>query len=149
MLTEQQQTLVNQALAVLASAYALEDLHATDSVRVKSFCRLHLGHLEHEAFGVLFLNNQHQLIEFKKLFRGTINAASVYPREVAKDALLCNAAALILTHNHPSGDCSPSDADRYITKKLIKAVGLFDIKILDHIIVSHKSAASFAELGEM
>jgi len=68
---------------------------------------------------------------------------------VAKDAFLCNAAALILTHNHPSGDCSPSDADRYITKKLIKAVGLFDIKILDHIIVSHKSAASFAELGEM
>lgn len=149
MLTEQQEILVNQALAVLTSAYTLEDLLATAPEQVKNFCRLHLGHLEHEAFGVLFLNNHHQLIEFKKLFRGTINAASVYPREVAKDALLCNAAALILTHNHPSGGCSPSDADRYITKKLIEAMSLFDIKILDHIIVSHRSTASFAELGEM
>ena len=149
MLTNEQQTLVNQATAVLTSAYTLEDLLATSPEQVKNFCRLHIGHLEHEMFGVLFLNNQHQLIEFKKLFRGTIDGASVHPREVAKEALLNNSAALVLTHNHPSGGCSPSDADRHITRQLIDAMGLFDIRVLDHIIVSHKTAVSFAELGEM
>jgi len=149
MLTKEQQILVDQALAVLTSAYTFEDLLATSPAQVKSFCRLQIGHLEHEVFGVLFLNNKLRLIEFKKMFRGTISGSAVYPREVAKEALLNNSAALIITHNHPSGDCTPSDADRQLTRVLIDAMNLLGIKVEDHIIVSHTGALSFAEKGEM
>ena len=106
-----------------------------------------IAHLEHGVFGVLFLDNQHRLIEYRTLFRGTINTAKIYPREVAKEALALNAAALVLTHNHPSGLEEPSEADKTITKTLTKALNLFDIRVLDHIIVTSISTTSFAERG--
>ena len=96
---------------------------------------------------VLYLDNQNQLIKDEVLFYGTINAASVYPREVVKAALRNNAAALILAHNHPSGVAEPSQADKLITTKLQQALALVDINVLDHIIVGGENCVSFAERG--
>jgi len=99
---------------------------------------------EHEVFAVLFLDSQNRILEFKELFRGTINAASVYPREVVKEVLELNAASVILAHNHPSGVTTPSQADKLITTKLQQALNLIDVSVLDHIIIG-ESTYSFAE----
>lgn len=101
----------------------------------------------HEVFAALFLDNQHRLIAFEELFRGTLDAASVYPREVVKQALKHNAAALIFAHNHPSGVAEPSQADRQITERLVRALGLMDIRVLDHFVVGDGVPVSFAERG--
>ena len=101
----------------------------------------------HEVFACLFLDNRHRIIIFEELFRGTIDGASVYPREVVKRALQHNAAALIFAHNHPSGIAEPSDADRHITKKLKQALEIVDIRVLDHIVIGDNYAVSMAELG--
>lgn len=101
----------------------------------------------HEVFACLFLDNQHRVIQLDELFRGTIDGASVYPREVVKRALQHNAAAVIFAHNHPSGISEPSQADRQITEKLKQALGLFDIRVLDHFIIGDGSPFSFAEHG--
>lgn len=106
-----------------------------------------LGHLEQETFWVMFLDNGHHILAFEKLFVGTINQASVYPREVVKRALQLNAAALIFAHNHPSGAEQPSRADIDITQKLKAAVALLDINVLDHFIVAGDKVVSMAELG--
>jgi len=98
-----------------------------------------------EVFGTLLLDTQHRLIAFDELFRGTIDAASVYPREVVKHALDHHAAAVILVHNHPSGDPEPSDADRRITQRLQDALGLMEIRTLDDVVVGHDGYVSFAE----
>jgi DNA repair protein RadC len=94
----------------------------------------------------MFLDNQHHLISFEELFFGTIDSASVYPREVVKAALKTNAAAVIFAHNHPSGDATPSQADKRITQRLKDALALVDIRVLDHIVIGD-SAVSFAERG--
>ena len=104
---------------------------------------------EHEVFSALFLDTQHRLIHFETLFRGTIDSASVYPREVVKRALAHNAAAVILVHNHPSGDPDPSDADRRITHRLKEALGLVEVRVIDHIVVGSEGCRSLAELGYM
>ncbi|MHA2728834.1 JAB domain-containing protein [Vibrio campbellii] len=102
--------------------------------------------IEREVFGVLFLNHQHQVIEFEVLFYGTIDAASVYPREVVKRALLWNASAVILCHNHPSLSSEPSQADRRLTRVLCDALALIDVRVLDHFVVG-ATVTSFAERG--
>ncbi|MFC2993211.1 RadC family protein [Halomonas tibetensis] len=102
---------------------------------------------EHEVFSALFLDTQHRLIHFEDLFRGTIDSASVYPREVVKKALAYNSAAVILVHNHPGGDPEPSDADRRITQRLKEALGLVEIRVIDHIVVGSEGCVSFAERG--
>ncbi|WP_301361977.1 RadC family protein [Stutzerimonas nitrititolerans] len=114
---------------------------------VKEYLGAKLAGLEHEVFAVLFLDNQHRLIEYIEMFRGTIDSASVYPREVVKEALKRNAAAVILSHNHPSGHAEPSQADRTLTERLKDALGLVDVRTLDHIIVAGLERVSFAELG--
>ncbi|MGD2117098.1 MAG: DNA repair protein RadC [Chromatiales bacterium] len=101
----------------------------------------------HEVFACLYLDNKHRVIAFEELFRGTIDGASVYPREVVKQALGHQAAAIILTHNHPSGVAEPSQADRQITAKLVSALQLVDIRVLDHIVVGDGQCCSFAERG--
>lgn len=146
-LTTAQQASIDSALEILSGLFQRQDLSATSPDRVKQYCQLNLAHLEHEVFGVLLLDNQYQLIKFIEMFRGTIDSASVYPREVAKEVLLSNAAAVIFTHNHPSGLAQPSDADKRITDRLIEALKLFDVRTLDHIIVSHNDTYSFAEHG--
>ena len=101
----------------------------------------------YEVFGTLLLDTQHRLIAFDELFRGTIDSASVYPREGIKHAIEHNAAAVILVHTHPSGDPEPSDADRRITQRLQQALGLVDIRVLDHVVVGYEGYVSFAERG--
>lgn len=103
----------------------------------------------YEVFGCLFLDNQNRVIQFEELFRGTIDGASVYPREVVKQALYHNAAAVIFAHNHPSGITEPSQADKQITEKLKNALALFDIRVLDHFVIGDGDPYSFAEHGLM
>ncbi|WP_253734778.1 RadC family protein [Methylomonas sp. ZR1] len=146
-MTADQQATINSAVEILSGLYKKQDLFATSPESVKQFCRLQAAHLEHEVFGVLLLDNQHQLIESITLFRGTIDGASVYPREVVKEVLSVNAAACIFFHNHPSSLAEPSDADRRITTRLIDALKLIDVRVLDHLIVTCRSAYSFAEAG--
>ena len=119
----------------------------TAPATVKDYLRTKLAGFEHEVFAALFLDTQHRLIEYVELFRGTIDGASVYPREVVKEALRCNAAAVIFSHNHPSGNPEPSQADRQITQRLKDALALVDVRTLDHIVVGGESTESFAERG--
>ena len=113
------------------------------------FLRVRLGPLEHEAFSCLFLDTRHRVLEFSILFRGSIDSATVHPREVVKEALKLNAAAVILAHNHPSGVAEPSAADSAITRRIVDALALVDVRVLDHIVVGHNSQASMAALGLM
>ncbi|MCR3927615.1 DNA repair protein RadC [Aeromonas caviae] len=102
---------------------------------------------EHEVFAMLFLDNQHRILAYEELFRGTLSSASVYPREVVKRALAINAAALMLVHNHPSGHPEPSRADIEITQRLQSALALVDIRTLDHLVVGTEGVVSLAERG--
>lgn len=101
----------------------------------------------HEVFACLFLNNQNRVIAFEEMFFGSINGASVYSREVVKRGLKHNAAAIIFAHNHPSGEAEPSDADLQVTRQLMSALSLVDIRVLDHIVVGDGRTVSFAERG--
>lgn len=101
----------------------------------------------HEVFACLFLDNRHHILSFDKMFNGTIDGASVYPREVVKRALSHNAAAVIFAHNHPSGIAEPSNADISLTRRLKTALELVDIRVLDHFIIGNQQAVSFAERG--
>jgi DNA repair protein RadC len=113
----------------------------------RDYLALKLGNLEHEVFAVLFLDKRHRLISYQEMFRGTIDGATVHPREVVKEALKQNAAAVILAHPHPSGVAEPSQADEFITQRLKDALGLVDIRVLDHIIVAGGDTTSLAERG--
>jgi DNA repair protein RadC len=119
----------------------------TSPATVKDFVSAKLRHRQQEVFAVLWLDNQHRLLAFKELFQGTIDGASVYPREVIKQALAANAAAAIFTHNHPSGVAEPSQADERITRRLTEGLALVDIRVLDHLIVGDGEVVSFAERG--
>ena len=143
------QYIINQALEFLKKDLEAEQIYMSSPQTVKDFCRLKLAAKEHEVFGALFLDNQHRLIEFKELFRGTIASCSVHIREVVKEALNLNCAAMIFTHNHPSGICEPSLSDIDITTELKKALGIFDIRVLDHIVVSLEGTVSLAERGKL
>lgn len=119
----------------------------TSSQAARDWLRLNLATLEREAFTVLWLDNQHRLTAHDTLFLGTINSITVHPREVVKAGLKHNAAAVILAHNHPSGEAEPSDADRQITARLKQALELVDIRLLDHLVVGGMSVVSLAERG--
>ncbi len=111
------------------------------------YLRARLGDRPAECFAVLFLDNRHRLIAFEELFHGTIDGASVYPREVVRRALAHNAAAVILSHNHPSGVAEPSQADRRITERLREALELIDVRVLDHIVIGDGEHCSLAQRG--
>jgi len=111
------------------------------------FLKSRLRHYAQEVFGCLYLDNQHRVIKFEELFQGTIDGASVYPREVVRKALHCNAAAIIFAHNHPSGLAEPSPADLRITERLKSALLLVDIRVLDHLIIGDGNVMSFADRG--
>lgn len=148
MYTENEIKIINEAAAIFESKIKKTDSFTTPDA-VKQFCMNKIAHYERETFLVLFLDNQHRLIEAVELFHGTIDSASVYPREVAKYALKVNSAAVILSHNHPSGTNEPSIADRKITSRIADALNLLDIRTLDHIVVSCEGAHSFAEHGQI
>ncbi|WP_028731125.1 DNA repair protein RadC [Pandoraea sp. E26] len=121
--------------------------HFDAPATVKTYLRTKLAGFEYEVFAVLFLDARHRLIEYTEMFRGTIDSTSVHPREVVKEALRHNAAAVILSHNHPSGAPEPSVADQAVTTQLKQALGLVDVRVLDHIIVAGSTTTSFAERG--
>jgi DNA repair protein RadC len=121
----------------------------TSSRATQNYLISELRQENREIFAVLFLNNQHQVIKFEKLFYGTLDAAAVYPRIVVEFALKHHAAAVILTHNHPSGVAEASIADKQITTRLEKALALIDVRVLDHVIVAGHQCYSFAEHGEL
>ena len=114
---------------------------------VRNYLQLQLGSRPHEIFAVLFLDSQHRLLALEELFRGTLTQTSVYPREVVVRALAHNAASVVLAHNHPSGSAQPSRADESITQTLKAALGLVDVRVLDHFVVTSTQAVSMAQLG--
>lgn len=117
--------------------------------KTKTYVKAWLCHYPHEVFACLFLDNRHRIINNEILFTGTIDGAGVYPREVVKRCLELNAAAVIFAHNHPSGIAEPSQADRQITTRLIQALGLLDVRVLDHLVVGDQLVTSMAERGMM
>lgn len=140
-----------KAAIELGQRYLKSSMEREDALKnpqdTRNFLALRLGGYPYEVFACLFLDNQNRVITFKELFRGTINNATVHPREVVKEALEHNAAALIFAHNHPSGSVDPSAADQAITRRLKEALDLIEIKVLDHIIIGDGNSASFAEQG--
>ena len=140
-----------QALLEMAKRHFNEVLQRGSALTSPEITRAYLSAqlrgYSYEVFACLFLDNQHRVIKLDELFRGTIDGASVYPREVVKQALYHNAAAVIFAHNHPSGIIEPSPADKQITEKLKQALSLFDIRVLDHFIIVDGEPYSFAEHG--
>lgn len=138
---------INAAKHIMESMMVQRDVLLTSPDLVRQYLSVRLGNAEREIFCVLFLDNQNRLIVAEDLFMGTIDGASVYPREVVKAALKLNAAAVILSHNHPSGVLEPSAADKRITVRLQQALELIDVRVIDHFVVSGTNAVSFAERG--
>jgi DNA repair protein RadC len=140
-----------QAVLEMARRHFKESLQRGDALTSPDITRAYLSAqlrgYSYEVFACLFLDNQNRVIQLTELFHGTIDAASVYPREVAKQALHHNAAAVIFAHNHPSGVSEPSQSDKAITSKLKQALALFDIRVLDHFIIGDGEPYSFAEHG--
>lgn len=142
-----------QAALELGQRY-LKDTHSVgetlpSSEAAKKFLQHRLKDYPHEVFACLFLNSHHRILGYEELFHGTINESSVYPREVVKRSLSYNAAKIILAHNHPSGDPTPSQADCELTLLLKETLAIVDTKVIDHIIVGHGECVSLAESGQM
>jgi len=139
------------ALPELARRYFETALAPGEAIRspadTEAFLQARIRHLGHEVFCCLFLDNRHRVLRFDEMFRGTIDGTSVYPREVVKEALAVNAAAVILAHNHPSGVAEPSQADERITRRLKSALELVDIRLLDHLVIGDGRATSMASRG--
>ena len=139
--------IVEQALSILERRMRRAGEALTSPKDVFAYFRLRIGALEREVFQVALLDSQNRLIHAEELFRGTLTQTSVYPREVVKLALKHNAAAVIFSHNHPSGCVEPSNADIRLTEIIKSALALVDIQVLDHVVVSASDATSFAERG--
>ncbi len=140
-----------QAVLEMARRHLGEELRRgpalTSPAQTRRYLAAQLRHHPQEVFGGLFLDNRHRVIGFEELFRGTIDGASVYPREVVRRALKHNAAAVIVAHNHPSGVAEPSPTDESLTHRLREALGLVDIRLLDHFVVGDGEPVSLAERG--
>ena len=144
------ESIIEQAIKLIQSKLKTPGKALTSPNLVRDYLVLHLAQFEEEHFSLVLLDTQHRVIGFENIFRGTIDGASVYPREVVKIALAYNAAAVILAHNHPSGNPEPSNADIQLTKRLKESLALIDVRVLDHIIVggcSQTQTVSFAERG--
>lgn len=140
-----------QAVIEMAWRHLHETMQRGDALSspgdTRRYLAVRLRDYPHEVFACLFLDNRHRVIHFDEMFRGTVDGASVHPREVVKQALAHNAAAVIFAHNHPSGIAEPSRADETITRRLKDALALVDIRVLDHIVVGDGETVSFAERG--
>lgn len=136
---------LEKAAEILQDRYARSGEFSQASL-AKEYLSYKLGGYDREVFAVLLLDASHHLLEYRELFYGTIDAAGVFPREVVKAALDANAAAVILSHNHPSGNPEPSQADERITKRMVDALALIDVRVLDHVVVG-RECVSFAERG--
>lgn len=141
----QADAVIAEALGILENRLRRPGAAITSTDATRAYLRLRLAQYEHEVFAVLFLDNKHRVLAFNEMFRGTIDGAAVYSREVVKAALHHNAAAVILAHNHPSGVADPSAADIAITEKLRSALSLVDVRLLDHCIVGSQDVVSMTE----
>jgi len=143
--------IIKQANTIMENKMREYDLALKSPEMTRNYLRNKIGRSEHEVFCALWLDTRHRVIEFQELFKGTIDGAAVYPREVVKAALNCNAAAVIFTHNHPSGIPEPSQADIALTKRLKDALALVDVRVLDHVVIGDvlSGSVSLAERGLM
>lgn len=144
----EKRSVIDMAKSILENDY-LPGKPFTKPEEANTYLQLKYKDLEHEVFAVVYLTQKHRMITIDELFRGTLDGASVYPREVVKSVLQHNAAAVLFVHNHPSGDPEPSQADRNITARLIDALKTIDVRVLDHIVVAKEGVVSFAERGLM
>ena len=140
------QVVIAAAQGLIAKRYRTGSPVLTSPEKTRAFLKLHLGALDYEVFGCLHLDNRQRLLAVEDLFRGTITAAAVYPREVVKAALQHGASSCILFHNHPAGVSEPSQADELITRRVREALALVDVKVIDHLIVG-ETIYSMAEAG--
>ncbi len=146
-LTISDDDIIAKALGILESRITATAYNITSPEDTKSYLKIKMGEYEQEVFSVIFLNTLNYIIECDEMFYGTVNTASVYPREIIKKALKLNASAIIIAHNHPSGNPEPSDADERITIRIKEACELMDITLLDHIIIGNPGLVSLAERG--
>ncbi|MGB5834773.1 MAG: DNA repair protein RadC [Thiohalocapsa sp.] len=140
-----------QAVLEMSRRYLRDEITGRDVLSspeaTRTYLKARLRGYPHEVFACLFLDNRNRVIEYRELFRGTIDGASVHPREVVREAMHWNAAAVIFAHNHPSGVAEPSQADLRITARLREALDLVEVRVLDHIVVGEGDGTSFAERG--
>jgi DNA repair protein RadC len=145
-LSPEQRRIVEEAKKILARRHR-RGSSLTSPQLTRDYLRLHLNELDHEVFGILHLDNQHQILADEVLFRGTIDGSAVYPREVIHECLKKGSAAIVIYHNHPSGVAEPSQSDRRITEQLIDKLQAIDVRVLDHLVVGNPGIVSFAERG--
>lgn len=140
-----------QAALEIGRRYLQENLYRTEALTNANltcqYLTARLRHYEHEVFACLFLDTHYRVIAFQELFHGSINNATIHPRELIREVLAYNAAAVILAHNHPSGIALPSRADKELTHAIVEALELIEVRVLDHIIIGDGDIASFAKLG--
>ncbi|WP_085344642.1 DNA repair protein RadC [Vibrio sp. ArtGut-C1] len=146
MFTLEEKEILAHAKSIIESKIKTVDAF-TSPAMVKEYCSVQFSHLQREHFSLLLLDKQNRLIECTTLFVGTLDQASVYPREVVKECVLKGAASVLLVHNHPSGVAEPSNSDRRITRRLCDALALIDVPVLDHIVVGMGEQVSFVERG--
>lgn len=146
---DQQDAVIAQALGILSARALTPRQFMKDPPTAGQFFRLRLGEESREHFEVAFLDNRHRLIAVERLFSGSVDGAEVHPRVVVQRALALNAVAVMLAHNHPSGNPEPSPADRMLTSRLSEALGLVDIRVLDHFVVTATDVVSLAARGLM
>lgn len=139
--------ILKRAAAILEARCVREGDVLSNPTDARRAVQLRTATLEHETFGLVYLDNKHRVLGFEDLFRGTIDGCTVHTREVAKAALRMNAAAVLIYHNHPSTDPSPSRADELLTQRLKEVLGLLDIRVLDHLVIGGTEVVSFAERG--
>lgn len=148
-LTERDNAVLGQALEILESRAMVSGLLLRDSDVAGRFFRLRLGNEAREHFEVAFLDARNRLIAVERLFSGSIDGAEIHPRIVVQRALVLNAAAVLLAHNHPSGHCEPSEADRAITRRLKEVLAMVEVRVVDHLVVSASQDISMARLGQI
>lgn len=141
--------LIATAAATLEQLCVKEGRYISRPSDVVQLLKLKLGRREREVFAVVFLDNKHRVLAFEELFAGTVNTTTVHPREIARAALRLNAAAIILAHNHPSGDPEPSELDKMTTDRVKQVMELIDVRVLDHVVVGGTTHTSFADAGLM
>lgn len=146
-MTREEDRIIREALAILRKRIRKPDTYLSKPEAVADYLMLRLAEQPFETFGYVWLNVRHGVIKVELPFRGTIDGASVHPREVVRDAMVCNAAAVIFVHNHPSGISDPSRADVRITARLKSALELIDVRVLDHLIIGAGEYTSLAERG--
>ena len=146
-LTKGQERIVKQALNILQSTLQKNAVPLISAEAVRHYLKLQLANKLNEIFVCLYLDNRHRLIAYREVFFGTIDGAAVYPRVIAQQVLQYNAAAVIFAHNHPSGVAEPSESDKQITHRLIDALNLIEVRVLDHWIIAGQDTVSFSERG--